>query len=305
MSNKRYLRILSVLPFLTMLLLGGCDMTLFNPKGQVGLDERNLIISATLLMLIVVIPVFIMTAVFAWKYRASNTKANYQPNWAHSTRIEAVVWGIPTLIIIALGILTWTSTHALDPYKPLESDVPPVTVQVIAMDWKWLFIYPELGVASVNELAIPDNTPINFRITSDGAMTSFFIPSLGGQIYAMAGMQTQLHLIANEIGVYRGFAANYNGEGFSKMGFATRAMSPADFQGWVEQVRGDSARLDSMTDYAVLAKPSIEHPVQHFASVQPDLFQKVVDKYEGMNTGAPAHGKMDDMPDMGMSMHSH
>ncbi|TLX64898.1 ubiquinol oxidase subunit II [Stutzerimonas nosocomialis] len=303
MSNKRYPRFLSVLPFLTMLLLGGCDMVLFNPKGQVGLNERNLIIAATLLMLIVVIPVFIMTAVFAWKYRASNTQANYQPNWAHSVRIEAVVWGVPALIIIALGILTWKSTHALDPYKPLESDVPPVTVQVIAMDWKWLFIYPELGVASVNELAIPDNTPINFRITSDGAMTSFFIPALGGQIYAMAGMQTQLHLIANEIGEYRGFAANYNGEGFSKMGFAARAMSPADFQAWVAQVRGDSARLASMADYEVLAKPSIEHPVQHFASVQPGLFQHVVDKYEGMNRGAPAHGKMDDMPDMTMDSH--
>ncbi|AZF52611.1 Cytochrome O ubiquinol oxidase subunit II [Pseudomonas sp. R4-34-07] len=263
-------------------LLTGCNLVVFNPKGQVATDERDLIILATGLMLLVVVPVIVLMFVFAYRYRATNKKARYSPRWASSHKIEAVVWGVPLLIIIALGWVTWKTTHALDPYRPLDSDTPPINVQVVATDWKWLFIYPDLGIASVNELALPVHTPVSFTITSDAAMTSFFIPALGGQIYAMAGMQTKLHLIANETGEFKGIAANYNGPGFSDMHFSTLSLSPADFQSWVSKVKGAATPLDQ-TSYAQLAKPTIKHPVTYYSAVQERLFLDIVDKYEGMN----------------------
>jgi len=262
--------------------LSGCDMVLFNPKGQVGLEQRNLIILATLLMLVVVVPVMVMALMFSVHYRASNEKARYTPEWSHSRAIEAVVWGVPLIIIIVLGVVTWRSTHALDPYRPLDAHNAPVKVQVIATDWKWLFVYPELGIASVNELAMPVDTPVDFRVTSDGAITSFFIPALGGQIYAMAGMQTQLHLIANEPGSYTGIAANYNGPGFSDMHFKALALDQAGFDAWVAKVRGSQRQLDQRR-YAQLAKPSVGHPVEHYAAVDAGLFQSLIDKYQGIN----------------------
>ena len=266
----------------SIFLLTGCNLIVFNPKGQVATDERDLIILATGLMLLVVVPVIVMTFVFAYRYRATNKKARYSPRWASSHKIEAVVWGVPLLIIIALGWVTWKTTHALDPYRPLDSETPPINLQVVAIDWKWLFIYPDLGIASVNELALPVNTPVSFTITSDAAMTSFFIPALGGQVYAMAGMQTKLHLIANETGEFRGIAANYNGPGFSDMHFATLSLSPTDFQAWVAKVKGAAAPLDQAR-YVQLAKPTIRHPVTYYSTVQERLFLDIVDKYEGMN----------------------
>ena len=266
----------------SLFLLTGCNLVVFNPKGQVATDERDLIILATGLMLLVVVPVIVLMFVFAYRYRATNKNARYSPRWASSHKIEAVVWGVPLLIIIALGWVTWETTHALDPYRPLDSDTPPINVQVVATDWKWLFIYPDLGIASVNELALPVHTPVSFTITSDAAMTSFFIPALGGQIYAMAGMQTKLHLIANETGEFRGIAANYNGPGFSDMHFAALSLSPTDFQTWVTKVKGASKPLDH-TSYAQLAKPTIKHPVTYYSAVQERLFLDIVDKYEGMN----------------------
>ncbi|MCP1476049.1 cytochrome o ubiquinol oxidase subunit 2 [Pseudomonas sp. EB276 TE3739] len=262
--------------------LAGCNLVVFNPKGDVARDERDLIILATGLMLLVVIPVIVMTFLFAYRYRATNKKARYSPRWASSHKIEAVVWGVPFLIICVLGWVTWETTHALDPYRPLDSDVPPLNVQVVATDWKWLFIYPDLGIASVNELAIPVNTPVSFTVTSDAAMTSFFIPALGGQIYAMAGMQTKLHLIANEIGQYRGIAANYNGHGFSDMHFSTLALNGADYEAWVNKVKSAPRQLDQ-SSYAELAKPSVAHKITYYSAVQERLFLDIVDKYEGMN----------------------
>ncbi|AFJ58499.1 MAG: ubiquinol oxidase subunit II [Pseudomonadales bacterium RIFCSPLOWO2_12_60_38] len=266
----------------SLFLLTSCNLVVFNPKGQVATDERDLIILATGLMLLVVVPVIVMMFVFAYRYRATNKKARYSPRWASSHKIEAVVWGVPLLIIIVLGWVTWETTHALDPYRPLESDTPPINVQVVATDWKWLFIYPDLGIASVNELALPVHTPVSFTVTSDAAMTSFFIPALGGQIYAMAGMQTKLHLIANETGEFRGIAANYNGPGFSDMHFTTLSLSTADFQTWVTKVKGAATSLDHST-YAQLAKPTLKHPVTYYSAVQERLFLDIVDKYEGMN----------------------
>ncbi|MCU1725873.1 ubiquinol oxidase subunit II [Pseudomonas sp. 7P_10.2_Bac1] len=284
MTKKRYPRLLGLLPLFGTLLLGGCNMTLLDPVGQVGIEERNLIITATLLMLLVVVPVILMTLIFAWKYRASNKNATYAPKWSHSTKIEVVIWTVPILIIIALGVITYKSTHALDPYRPLESDVKPVTIQVVALDWKWVFIYPEQGIATVNKIVFPANTPINFRITSDSVMNSFFIPGLGGQIYAMAGMTTQLHLIANKNAEMDGISANYSGAGFTGMKFKAIATSEADFNAWVDEVKASPKQLDN-AEYAALEKPSENNPVELYSSVTPNLFQLIIDKYEGMNPG--------------------
>ena len=280
-------------------------MTLLDPVGQIGVDEKNLIITATLLMLLVVVPVILMTLVFAWKYRASNKNATYAPKWSHSTKIEVVIWTVPILIIIALGVITYKSTHALDPYRPIESDVKPVTIEVVAMDWKWLFIYPEQGIATVNKIVFPANTPVNFRITSDTVMNSFFIPGLGGQIYAMAGMQTKLHLIANKNAELDGISANYSGAGFTGMKFKAIATSQADFDAWVSEVKASPKQLDT-AEYEALTKPSQNNPVELYSSVKPNLFQTIIDKYEGMKPGKPVnHEKKEVAGTEGLDTSSH
>lgn len=199
--------------------LSGCDWVLLDSKGMVGLAQRDLILICIGLMLIVVIPAIVLTFVFAWRFRAGNTQAKYTPDWSHSTKVEIVVWGVPLLIIAGLAVIVWKSTHELDPYKPLDVAGEPLHVDVIATDWKWVFVYPDLGIATVNQLNFPANRPLAFNITSNSTMNTFFIPQLGGQIYAMAGMRTQLHLIANEPGQFRGMSGNYSGHGFSNMKF--------------------------------------------------------------------------------------
>ncbi|MDR5837566.1 ubiquinol oxidase subunit II [Caballeronia sp. LZ034LL] len=272
----------SAVPALTALMLAaglsGCKLEVLDSKGAIGVAESSLIATATYAMLLVVIPVILLTLFVAWRYRASNTKATYAPKWAHSTAIEVVVWAIPALIILYLGILTWKTTHALDPYKPLNSQVKPINVEVVALDWKWLFIYPDLGVASVNQLAFPVGTPVNFRITSDSVMNSFFIPQLGSQIYAMAGMQTRLHLQADHAGDYAGISANYSGAGFSDMKFRALALSPADFDAWLNKVKTAPETL-SMDVYAGVARPSEKVAVRYFSTVDPRLFNNIVAKY--------------------------
>jgi cytochrome o ubiquinol oxidase subunit 2 len=263
--------------FLPLLLLTGCDMALMDPKGQIGVEQKSLILTSTWLMLIVVIPVILMTIFFAWKYRASNKKAEYKPEWSHSTKIEIVVWTIPCLIIVALGIMTWQSSHELDPQKPL-SDVKPVKIEVVAMDWKWLFIYPEEGIATVNEIAFPANVPVEFHVTSATVMNSFFIPRLGSQIYAMAGMENKLNLIANAEGEYPGISANYSGAGFSGMQFKAIATSKEGYANWVQKVKQAPDAL-TIKQYQGLLKASENTPVQHFASVQPKLFQSIIQQY--------------------------
>ncbi|KLD76397.1 ubiquinol oxidase subunit II [Xanthomonas hyacinthi] len=276
---RRSLR--SALSLLPALLLAGCDAAILNPKGQIGHDEKTLLITSVVLMLLVVIPVIVMTLAFAWRYRASNTKARYEPNWSHSTAIEVVVWSIPCMIILVLAVLTWRSSHALDPYKPLDSKVKPITIEAVALDWKWMFIYPEQGIATVNEIAFPVDTPLNFRITSDTVMNSFFIPHLGTQIYAMAGMETKLHLIANEPGDYFGLSANYSGHGFSKMGFTARATDQAGFDAWVAKVKAAPKALDQ-AEFQILAanrNDKAQYPVTYYASVQDGMFKSLLDKY--------------------------
>ncbi|MFB6422092.1 MAG: cytochrome o ubiquinol oxidase subunit II [Candidatus Malihini olakiniferum] len=261
-------------------LLSGCDMALMNPKGQIGLEQKSLILTALGLMLIVVIPVIVMTIAFAWNFRASNTQAKYTPNWSHSNKIEVVVWTIPVIIVLILGTITWKTTHSLDPYKPLVFEARPITIEVISLDWKWLFLYPELGIATVNELAFPINVPVNFKITSNTVMNSFFIPRLGGQIYAMAGMKTKLHLIANEYGKYSGISSGYSGNGFSGMKFTAIATSnQQEFDQWVATVRTSRKTLNSTEEFNVLAKPSEFHSVEYFSSLQPELFENLIHKF--------------------------
>ncbi|NML34346.1 ubiquinol oxidase subunit II [Paraburkholderia antibiotica] len=279
MKARTLKRPASVLSASLMLLLSGCsNLDILNPKGSVGVAERDLIATSVWAMLIVVVPVILMTLFFAWRYRASNRNAEYKPGWTHSTIVEVFVWTIPALIILFLAVLTWKSTHELDPYRPLESQVKPINVEVVALDWKWLFIYPDLGIASVNQLAIPVGTPVNFRITSDTVMNSFFIPQLGGQIYAMAGMQTRLHLIADHAGDYAGLTANFSGKGFSDMKFRTLATSPEDFNAWVAKVRASSDRLD-MDRYHAVSEPSEKDPVRYFSTVDPKLFNNIIARY--------------------------
>lgn len=260
------------------LTLAGCSGGVLDPKGQVGMDEKNLIILCTILMLIVVVPVIFLTLYFAWKYRASRDFEIYTPKWAHSTKIEAVVWSIPILIVVSLSVITWRSTHALDPYAPLEGQGEHLTVEVVSLNWKWLFIYPEQGIATVNELVFPANKPVAFKITSESTMNSFFIPQLGSQIYSMAGMETKLHLIADEPGTYKGISSNYSGAGFTGMKFnAIATPTEDDFEAWVASVKQSQTSLTSGA-YEQLAEPSENNPVTYFSKVDDGLFHNIVMK---------------------------
>ncbi|WP_459056913.1 ubiquinol oxidase subunit II [Stenotrophomonas sp. PSU-St22] len=267
--------------------LSGCDWVLLDSKGMVGLAQRDLILICIGLMLIVVIPAIVLTFVFAWRYRAGNTKAKYMPDWSHSTKVEIVVWGVPLIIIAVLAVIVWKSTHELDPYKPLDVAGEPLHVDVIATDWKWVFVYPDLGIATVNQLNFLVDRPLAFNITSNSTMNTFFIPQLGGQIYAMAGMRTQLHLIANEPGQFRGMSGNYSGHGFSNMKFIATASSNEEFERWVTEVRSAPDAL-SFTQFKALAAPSKNAPVQHFSSVEPLLFKKVIDQFIGVGENTAA-----------------
>ncbi|MGZ5198548.1 MAG: ubiquinol oxidase subunit II [Telluria sp.] len=259
-------------------MLGGCTMQLLNPSGDIGAQEKTLIIVASALMLLVVIPVIALTIFFAWRYRASNTTAKYSPKWSHSTKIEIVVWTIPCVIVATLAFLIWGTTHSLDPYKPIEAKVPPVRVEVVALNWKWLFIYPDYGVASVNRLQIPVDTPVEFKLTADSMMNSFFVPRLGSMVYAMPGMQTKLHLIANSTGTFKGMSAAFSGPGFSDMKFDTVSSSRADFDAWIAQARKAKDRLDVKT-YGTLAMDSNGYPPTLYGSFEPGIFQGIVNRY--------------------------
>ncbi len=279
-SLRKGLRVLraGLVPALASMLLGGCTVDLLEPAGEIARQERTLILVALGLMLLVVVPVIALTLWFGWRYRASNARATYAPTWAHSTRIEAVVWAVPCVIVAILGVLIWRTTRTLDPYRPLEASVKPVRVQVVALNWKWLFIYPDYGVATVNRLEIPAATPIDFELTADSLMNSFFIPRLGSQVYAMAGMRTQLHLVAEAPGTYRGMSAAFSGEGFSDMHFDTVAVSPADFEAWLREARHAPRAMDA-SQYRVVSLPSTRGEPAVYAGVEPDLFDGVVDRF--------------------------
>nr|WP_107820817.1 ubiquinol oxidase subunit II [Mangrovibacterium marinum] len=290
---------------LTAAILGGCKkMVVLEPSGPVGEQQAFLIKVAFLLMLIVVLPVFVMVIWFSIRYRASNKKATYKPKWTHSNAIEAVVWGVPVAIIIALGYLTWDSTHKLNPYKPLESENKPLKIDVISTDSDWLFVYPEYNVAVANQLVFPVNTPLNFRLTSGSVMTSFFIPALGSQMYVMAGMQTRLHLMASEVGVFRGHNMEYSGNGYAGMHFKAISTTDAGFENWLKGVKEATDTLTVARFKKINAMFHQNHPVTSFSSVEPNLFNTIMMEYmQWMHT--PEHGEMEMKHGTGPEGHKH
>lgn len=275
--------------FALPILLSGCNLAILNPQGIIAAQQKHLLIDSVLLMLVVVIPVIIMTLVFAWRYRASNTNATYHPDWSHSTIIEIIVWTIPCIIIGILAVMTWISSHTLDPYKPLASNDKPIIIQAIALDWKWLFIYPDQKIATVNFVEMPVNKPVRFLITADAPMNSFEMPQLAGQIYAMAGMQTKMNMMATNIGDYTGLSTNFSGLGFSGMNFVIRVSSPDDFTKWVTTVQASPKILTSAV-YSVLAQPSQNNPAEFYALPDRKLYADVLMKYM-----MPMNGNMDSM----------
>jgi cytochrome o ubiquinol oxidase subunit 2 len=246
-----------------------------DPHGPVGAAERLIMINATIIMLAVILPVMALALGFAWWFRAGNSKARYLPNFEYSGPIELIVWSIPALVVTFLGGMAWIGSHDLDPPKALPSQSPPLEIQVVALDWKWLFIYPAEGVAAVNQLAVPTGTRLRFTITSSGVMNSFFIPQLGSQIYAMAGMATQLELQADRPGRFRGLSSQFSGDGFSDMHFPVTAMPAAEFQEWIGKAKQGGGQLDAAA-YARLVKPSTADKPATFGAVERNLFQNAM-----------------------------
>jgi cytochrome o ubiquinol oxidase subunit 2 len=274
-------RVACLLPLFA--LLGGCNFVVLQPAGDIAARQRDLVVISTALMLLIIVPVMLLVVIFAWRYRARNDKARYEPDWDHSTGLELVIWAAPLLIIICLGALTWMGTHLLDPYRrldqiakgrPVPEEVRPLEVEVVALDWKWLFIYPEQGIATVNEMAAPVDRPIHFRITASSVMNSFYIPALAGQIYAMPAMQTRLHGVINRPGSYVGFSANYSGAGFSGMRFSFLGQSEEEFDAWIAKAKAESGRLDRAA-YLALERPSENVPVSRYGTVEAKLFDLI------------------------------
>ncbi len=278
----------NLLAIVPSVVLGGCgliDAPVLNPNGPTALAERDLMFTAIGLMLIVVIPVFVLTLWFARRYRASNKQADYRPDWAYSAKLDAVVWLVPTLIIAALAYLVWTYSHQLDPYRPTGAATAPLKIDVVAEDWKWLFIYPDQNIAVVNDLVLPAGRPVSLRLTSDTVMNAFYIPGLASQIYAMAGMRTELHLTADHPDTLTGRNAQYSGRGFADQTFQVHVMTAADFKDWVTVVKRSPRTLDART-YAALAKPSKDERITFYSGVEPKLFSRIIAKYKGEQTAS-------------------
>lgn len=263
----------------------GHTIAIFQPAGEIGRKERNLIVAALVLSAIVVVPVFAMTIAIAWRYREKNArKTVYQPDFDRSRLLESIWWGVPIVIIGILSVITWNSAHALDPYKSLASTKPTLHIQVVALDWKWLFIYPDQHLAGVNLAVIPVGTPVDFEVTSDAVMNSFWVPQLGGQVYAMPGMKTHLHELATQSGDFLGSPANIAGKGFARMDFTVRATSPAQFTKWVKTAQQANRNLTTKA-YTKLAKPSDNLPVSYYSPIQDGLFDDIVMKYMAPSSG--------------------
>lgn len=282
---------------LLVLYVSSHNVSVLNPAGIVASKERNLIILSTILMLVVVIPVYTMTILIAWKYRASNHRAKYTPDWDRNKLIEIAWWAIPGAIIFALSIAAWQSAHDLDPYKPLVSDKKPLVIEVVALQWRWLFIYPEQHIASVNLVEFSSDRPVRFVITSDAPMNSFWIPQLGGQIYAMPGMSTELNLMADKNDSYTGTSANISGRGFADMKFVAKSTSQTDFDRWVGTVRQSNVLLTA-TEYAKLAQPNNDKRVTYYSYVTSSIYSDIIMKYmmpmnQAPEDRAPTMGLMD------------
>src|SRR3990167_10242154 len=253
-------------------LLSGCHFAILDPKGVIAASEKKLFVDSIFLMLLVVVPVIFLSWIIPYRYRASNTKAAYKPDWGHSTIMEIIWWTIPCIIILILSIWTWIYTHKLDPYRPLAADENTVMIEAVALDWKWLFIYPQQHIAVINYLEIPVNKPVRLFITSDAPMNSLEIPRLAGQIYAMTGMQTKLNLMATQIGVYTGLSTNFSGNGFSGMNFKVHVVSKEEYAAWVKTVEKATNHL-TMDAYNELIKPSKKNPALFFSNPNPGFLR--------------------------------
>jgi len=271
--------------------LTGCkanSVGLLNPKGVIAYEERKLFFDTLALMLIVVLPVIVMSFTFVYHYQVSHRTKDYKPNWSHSYFLESLWWGIPCAIIFVLAVITWKETHKLDPYNRIPGHhQEPMLIQVIALPWKWLFIYPQQDIATVNYLVIPVGQQVEYWLTTDNVpMSAFFIPQLGSQIYAMAGMRTRLHLLANHIGTYDGMNTQYNGDGFSDMRFSVHVVEPGKMQEWIDQVKKLPSHLDDAA-YTALLNPVIHAKPEFFAGIKSNLFNGVIETY--MHTFGKVH----------------
>lgn len=270
--------------------LGGCSGGVLDPKGPIAAAARLILLNSLGIMLAIVIPTILATLGTAFWFRSSNKRARYKPDFSYSGRLEMLVWSIPIMTVLLVGGVAWVGSYDLDPPKPIASAVKPVRVQVVSLDWKWLFIYPDLEIATVNQLAVPVGTPISFELTSSGVMNSFFVPQLGSQIYTMAGMVTRLHLQADHIGAYRGMSANYSGAGFADMHFNVDAASVETFAQWVAATRTNGPVLD-MQSYVELARPSTAVPPSTYRSVAPGLFRDILSAAMDSRGSSQLNGK--------------
>lgn len=278
--------ILSLLGYL--LVRSGTRYDILQPMGDIARQQRDLLYFALLLCAIVVVPVFAMLGMFAWKFRSGNKKAHYKPEWSENKWLEIVWWGIPIIIIGVLATVTWFTSHSLDPYRPIASHKKAVEVQVIALQWKWLFVYPELGVATLNQLPVPVDTPVRFTLTADAPMSAFWIPSLGSQIYNMNGMSSQLHLIANQTGDFPGYTTNINGEGYAKMKFMVHSLPQAEFDAWVARAKAAPTMMD-MAEYEKLVAPAVVTEEREYMLMDAHLYDRVIEKYMLPGSSSAAH----------------
>ena len=274
-----FVAILTLGAVLLVLFLGNNQLVLLSPEGAVAGRQRDIIVFTTLLSMVVIVPVFSLLAFIAWRYRVGNKKAAYTPDWDHHHGLEFVWWAVPCIIILILAVVTWRTSHELDPYRPLDSAKEPVTIQVVALQWRWLFIYPDEGIATVNFVRFPEDTPVNFRITADAPMNSFWIPQLSGQVYAMNGMQTKLHVIADKPGVYDGSSANISGEGFADMRFTAQSSTRAEYDAWVQEVRQSFSEHLTFAAYEQLAKPNRDTTKLQYAGHESGLYNRIMMKY--------------------------
>lgn len=276
------------------LLVNGSYIPVLDPSGEVAGHQRNIIVFTIILSMVIIVPVFMMLAIFSWNYRSGKKTKKYTPEWSDNNTLEAIWWGIPVLIIISLSVLTYVTSHTLDPYRAIESDRETLEVEVVALQWKWLFIYPDQKIATINDLTVPVDTPVHFRLSADAPMSAFWIPALGSQIYSMNAMSSQLNLIANEIGQFTGYNTNINGEGYAKMQFAVNSVSEADFAKWHSQHAQSDQSLTNQT-YPELAKPSTPDKPMYFALGDNDVYDSIIMKYmdhgglNGQHHG-PEHG---------------
>ena len=269
--------------------VASCSEGPLNPQGPVAKAERLVLLDATAIMLAVIVPVILLTLCFAWWFRSGNLRARYRPEWEYSGRIEMIIWAIPALVILFLGGIAWIGAHDLDPPAPLKSAVPPLEVEVVSVDWRWIFIYPQQGIASIDRLTVPAGVPLHFRLTSTSVMNSFFVPQLGSQIYTMAGMTTQLNLMADQAGTYPGLSAQFSGDGFSDMRFDVVAVSAEAFQSWVDSAHAAGGVLDRST-FDRLAQPSHDHAVLTYGEITHGLFDSIANGPMRMTHGTMTHG---------------